>query len=717
MTRLGLANARSVNRKGTSVVEHIDSLHLDMLVITESWLTVGTGDQVIRESCPEGFDAVHRPRLTTGGGIALIYKNTIDVQRVEDTQAVSFESLHLLISTRLNGPRLRLLLIYRPPNTSTSIFMEEFGSLISEVITLREKLVVLGDFNIHVGKNPDRPGELFLDLIMSLGLVQLVQDPTRKSRLIDLLLTRERDGIVTNVTVSQRLSDHDAVQCNLSVPNPHRPFKTVTFRSIKTIDIDAFSADLLDLPLLRHPASTLDELVDQYDSGIRSVIDKHAPLRTKRIVLRQPAPWLTGAIRAARCELRHAERTWKATRLTIHEQIFEYKMERRNYLLERAKASYFNTKVQDCGSDQRSLYKIVNSLSGKSLIKALPKHSNPRELATVFAEFFRDKIANSRMELDAAAASLPEIGPPDEWDECFLSRHTESDRLSCFEALSTEAVKRIILSSPSTSCCLDPLPTSLLKTILPTLLTPLTSIVNLSLLSGRFPSAWKHALISPLLKKPSLDPNVLAHYRPISFLPFVSKLIERATALQLNEHLSTYTVLSPYQSAYRAGHSIETLLLSVTNDLLLAADEGDASAILFLDLSAAFDTIDHDILLDRLERHCGITANALEWFSSYLKGRSHSVSVDGTQSSRTELIWGVAQGSVLGAILYIIYVNPHAAIDRHRQTDCMCLCHSRLVSSKPSENQRFQDRAAFRLVIFPSLETCPGPAPCWRRQS
>ncbi len=109
----------------------------------------------------------------------------------------------------------------------------------------------------------------------------------------------------------------------------------------------------------------------------------------------------------------------------------------------------------------------------------------------------------------------------------------------------------------------------------------------------------------------------MAHYRPIAFLPFVSKLIERAAAFQLNEHLPTHTVLSPYQFAYRAGHFIETLLLSVTNDLLLAADEGDASVLLFLDLSAAFDTIDHDILLDHLERHCGITANALEWFSSY----------------------------------------------------------------------------------------------------
>jgi hypothetical protein len=109
--------------------------------------------------------------------------------------------------------------------------------------------------------------------------------------------------------------------------------------------------------------------------------------------------------------------------------------------------------------------------------------------------------------------------------------------------------------------------------------------VNLSLSSGRFPSAWKHALISPLLKKPSLDPNLLAHYRPIAFLPFVSKLIKRAAAFQLNGTLSMHTVLSPYQFVRRAGHSIETLLLSVTNDLLLAADEDDASVFLFLDLT------------------------------------------------------------------------------------------------------------------------------------
>lgn len=218
------------------------------------------------------------------------------------------------------------------------------------------------------------------------------------------------------------------------------------------------------------------------------------------------------------------------------------------------------------------------------------------------------------------------------------------------------------MSSPSTSCALDPIPTWLLKKVLAVLLEPLTRIVNLSLSSGRFLSAWKNAIISPLLKKPSLDPKILLNYRPIAFLPFSGKLIERSVAIQLNYHLATNSVLSDYQSAYRIGHSIETLLISLLNDLLLAADEGDGTALLFLDLSAAFDTVDHGILLRRLSQHCGVTGVSLDWFKSYLSGRSHRVSIDGTLSSAVALLWGVIQGSVLGAILYVVYVNPLAAI-------------------------------------------------------
>ena len=125
------------------------------------------------------------------------------------------------------------------------------------------------------------------------------------------------------------------------------------------------------------------------------------------------------------------------------------------------------------------------------------------------------------------------------------------------------------------------------------LLEPHTRIDNLSLSSGRFRSAWKNAIISPLLKKPSFDPKLLLNYRPIAFLPFSGKLIERSVAIQPNDPLAANSVLSDYESANRICHSTETLLISLLNDLLLAADEGDGTTLLFLDLSAAFDTVDH----------------------------------------------------------------------------------------------------------------------------
>ena len=151
----------------------------------------------------------------------------------------------------------------------------------------------------------------------------------------------------------------------------------------------------------------------------------------------------------------------------------------------------------------------------------------------------------------------------------------------------------------------------LLKRFIDFLVSPITAILNLSLSSVTFPSALKHASISPLLKKPNLDPDDPNSYRPVSNLPFLSKLIERAIFIQLSDHLSRHDLLPDRQSAYRQNYSTETALLSLRDDLLRAADDGNGTAIVLLDLSAAFDTIDHDVLLDRLNGHCGLTGPAL----------------------------------------------------------------------------------------------------------
>ncbi len=155
---------------------------------------------------------------------------------------------------------------------------------------------------------------------------------------------------------------------------------------------------------------------------------------------------------------------------------------------------------------------------------------------------------------------------------------------------------------------------------------------------------------------------MIANYRPVSNLSFVSKLIERVVAAQLLDHLSVNNILSDHQSAYRLNYSTETALLCILEDLLSAADSGDGSALLLLDLSAAFDTIDHAILIERLSLHCGVSEIALKWFSSYLADRSQSVVVNGVCSEGASLTSGVPQGSVLGPLLYLTYVNPLASV-------------------------------------------------------
>uniref|UniRef100_A0A8C5C924 Reverse transcriptase domain-containing protein n=1 Tax=Gadus morhua TaxID=8049 RepID=A0A8C5C924_GADMO len=177
------------------------------------------------------------------------------------------------------------------------------------------------------------------------------------------------------------------------------------------------------------------------------------------------------------------------------------------------------------------------------------------------------------------------------------------------------------------------------------------------MMQGEFPSELKKAVVKPTLKKKDADPDCLKNYRPVSNLPVVSKLLERIVLDQLNSHLQTNNLHCPVQSGYRPNHSCETLLVRMTDDIFREIHADNIVIVVLLDLSAAFDTIDHKRLLKKLENDFGITGSALNWFKSYLKDRSFGVKIDVSISNLLCLLFGVPQGSLLGPILFILYIK------------------------------------------------------------
>ena len=225
------------------------------------------------------------------------------------------------------------------------------------------------------------------------------------------------------------------------------------------------------------------------------------------------------------------------------------------------------------------------------------------------------------------------------------------------------------MDSPTKSCALDCFPTWLLKKCVDSLLPAITSIVNMSLASGTIPPCLKTAQVCPILKKPKLDNETLKNYRPVSQLKFIAKLIERCCLDQIQDYMTSNNLYSTAQSAYRPNHSCETALLRVQNDLLQAVDRHQEVILVLLDFSAAFDTIDHNIFLRRLNHRYGIGGTALKWFESYLEERTQSVSVGEAVSAPRTLRYGVPQGSVAGAPGFTYYSAPLSDVIKQHGLD------------------------------------------------
>ncbi len=651
--RVGFVNIQSALQKALTIKEYILEHNFDLFYIVESWFK-NKGDEVpIGDMIPEGYVFKHIPRIARnrGGGIGIIHKKHIQLKKESQPPTTSMEIMETTIN--INARRITCITVYRPESSAIhkytmSTFFTEFENLLTHYILTKDELLIMGDFNFHMNK-PNKPNvNRMIEILDTFDLIQHVTTPTHKfGNTLDLIITK-KDTNLLSYKVDEMLSDHNVLHMNINIQRPPWPMKYISHRNFKNINIKQIKEDFLKLNEKIDEISDINKLVSLYNEDLIKIMDKHAPKRKIKITMRNKTPWTSDEIRPDKTLKRKLERKWLRTKLITDEQNYKAQRNKFNALLRDIRAKQLANDINENKNNPSRIHQIVGNAMYLNNNKPLPPEQAGTDQPEEFINYYHDKIKDIRTNLE-------------EEDKSRMIFTQESPLFTTefinFRKLTPDEVKEMVFKAPNKFCELDPLPTWMIRDCIEEVLPLLTKIVNLSLACGEMPADLKLAIIKPLLKKLGLD-LVKQNYRPISNLSFLGKLIERIVALQIVDHLQTNDLMDFFQSAYRKYHSTETALLRVQNDILMHLDKSDTVMLVLLDLSAAFDTIDHKILFERMEKRCGIKGNALKFLKSYLTDRKQKVVIGDNESTTRELKYGVPQGSVLGPILFNIYMAP-----------------------------------------------------------
>ncbi|XP_029923297.1 uncharacterized protein LOC115370421 [Myripristis murdjan] len=461
---------------------------------------------------------------------------------------------------------------------------------------------------------------------------------------------------------------------NLTLSISKKP-RLISFRNIKNINPATLTSSIHSsfLPDF-HNLSTPDDLVSHYNTGLNSILNSLAPLKTRPVSFSVSAPWFTPDLRLMKAKGRQLERLHRKTGLTIHKEMYNNHILRYKDSIASTKTHYYSSIITANKGNSKSLFSLLNNITQPQ--DSLPPHFYTTSFCNSIMSFFTEKIKNIHKQL----GSIPHLS-------ISADSHPSPRPFSSFHLPTLSEITELIQKSKPSTCQLDPLPTQLVKACSPSLVPLISAIIHSSLTTGTVPTSFKIAAITPILKKPGADPSNLNNFRPISNLPFTSKILEKTVASQLHSHLSHNNLYEQFQSGFRPLHSTETALIKITNDLLMAADSGLLTILILLDLSAAFDTICHTTLLNRLSS-IGITHTPLHWFTSYLSGRTQFIQLKSLKSIPSSVTSGVPQGSVLGPLLFIIYLLPLGNIFRKFNIHFHCYADDTqlYLTTKPSSS-------------------------------
>ena len=650
---MALFNIRSIQNKCSSVCDLIRDEKIDILFLTEAWLG-SDGAIILAPACPPNYNFLHSAREgKKGGGLAIIFS---DVFKFKPVSFGDFTSFEYQATSLDNQSSVISINIYRPPKSSKALFLTDISELLSLCSTNYNKILICGDINLHVDNASDAMAMDFIELLHSFDFIQHVAGPTHKyGHTLDLVISKDLNISINRIIDKPQLSDHSVVFFNMTVPGlqVNNSESTITKRFFSPSAVTDFPLHLPATPPLPDNHS-VNDLVQHFNDKLKHALDIVAPLKTKRRNGSKAPPWLNEQTRSLKRECRRAERVWRKSGLSVHKLILKNSTVTYNRVRSLARQAYFSGIINENKRNPRILFSTIDRLLNppQSYRQTLP----PSEAScNDFASFFDNKIINIRAEILSNIVSTGTQSSNIAGSNNIVhSRGT----LNYFYPVNTEELSKIITQMSSSSCSLDPVPTPFLKDVLDCVIGEILTIVNTSLESGVFPTSLKTAVVRPLIKKHNLDPAVLGNYRPISNLPFLGKILEKIVFQQLDLFLQMNNVYNKFQSGFRKGHSTETALVKVVNDLRMSAAMKNVSVLLLLDLTAAFDTIDYTILLHRLESWVGLSGTVLSWFGSYLTGREYFVSLADFTSVKHTISSGIPQGSILGPLLFSLYMLP-----------------------------------------------------------